>query len=333
MKILPALLLATAACYVSASAAENKATFVILPDTQTYFEQCPEVLESQIDWIVENHNDIDAVLQVGDLTQENYPAEWFLARKMMARIDSVGLPLSLNLGNHDIGSRPFQYSDTYKTDVANHYFPLSERAEKPYWGGNLHEGRIDAHYINVNAGGANWKIISLPFGPTDKELEWAGQIADKYPDSYIVLNTHAYLYCDSTLIDGKDSWKPTNYGYANDSLRGRPNDGDGIWEKFVSRHKNVIAVFCGHILKTGVGTRVGKGVNGNAVYEMLANFQRGVTGSKMGGEGYLRIATFHFDTKELEVKTYSPWLKRYHESPTHNFIFKNVAYPQYITHE
>ena len=65
MKILPALLLATAACCVSASAAENKATFVILPDTQTYFEQCPEVLESQIDWIVENHNDIDAVLQVG----------------------------------------------------------------------------------------------------------------------------------------------------------------------------------------------------------------------------------------------------------------------------
>lgn len=332
MKTLASLLLA-AVCFISATAAENEATFVILPDTQTYFEQCPEVFESQIDWIVENHDSIDAVIQVGDLTQENYPAEWYLAHRMMARIDSVGLPLSLNLGNHDIGSRPFKYSDTYNTDLANRYFPLSERSGKPYWGGNLHEGRIDAHYISVDAGGANWKIISLPFGPTDRELEWAGQIADSHPDSYIVLNTHAYLYCDSTLIDGKDYWKPTDYGYANDSLRGCPNNGDGIWEKFVSRHRNVIAVFCGHVLKSGVGTRVSKGVNGNMVYEMLANFQRGVDGSKMGGEGYLRIATFHFDTKELEVKTYSPWLKRYHASPAHNFIFKNVDFTSYITHE
>lgn len=28
--------------------------FVVLPDTQTYLEQCPEVFESQVDWLVAN---------------------------------------------------------------------------------------------------------------------------------------------------------------------------------------------------------------------------------------------------------------------------------------
>jgi len=58
-------------------------TFVVLPDTQTYLEQCPEVFESQVDWLVANRKKIDAVFQVGDLTQDNSPvgvyAESFLS--------------------------------------------------------------------------------------------------------------------------------------------------------------------------------------------------------------------------------------------------------------
>lgn len=310
--------------------AGDKARFVILPDTQTCMEECPEVMESQMDWIVENADSIDAVLQVGDLTQENYPAEWYLAHKFYERIHASGVPLSMALGNHDIGSRAFKCSDVYNTDNANRFFPLQEMEQRSYWGDNLYEGRIDAHYISVKAGGRDWKIISLPFGPSDKELEWAGKVADEHPESYIVLNTHAYLYCDSTLIDGEDEWRPTLYGYANDSIRGRANNGDGVWKKFVSRHRNVIAVFCGHVLHGGLGTRVATGKDGNKVYEMMANFQRWVTGSKMGGEGYLRIVEFDFDSGRIDVKTYSTWNKAYHPSPAQNFSFENVRFDDYL---
>ena len=31
-------------------------TFVVLPDTQTYLEQCPEVFDSQVDWLATNQS-------------------------------------------------------------------------------------------------------------------------------------------------------------------------------------------------------------------------------------------------------------------------------------
>lgn len=74
----------------------------------------------------------------------------------------------------------------------------------------------------------------------------------------------------------------------------------------------------------GVGTLVSTGANGNSVYQMLANFQRGVKDSRLGGEGYLRIVKFNRKTKEINVNTFSTWNKTYHPSPEHNFVFKNV---------
>src|SRR5690554_7843268 len=50
----------------------RKTVFVVLPDTQTYLESSPEVFESQVNWIVENKAEIDAVVHVGDLTQDNH---------------------------------------------------------------------------------------------------------------------------------------------------------------------------------------------------------------------------------------------------------------------
>lgn len=57
-------------------------TFVVLPDTQTYLEQCPEVFDSQVDWLVANRKKIDAVFQVGDLTQDNSPVDGHICRKL-----------------------------------------------------------------------------------------------------------------------------------------------------------------------------------------------------------------------------------------------------------
>ena len=64
---------------------------------------------------------------------------------------------------------------------------------------------------------------------------------------------------------------------------------------------------------------------------MLANFQRGVDGSQLGGEGYLRILTFVPAAGEIRVKTYSTWNKTYHPSPAHCFTFKEVNFDDYIS--
>ena len=55
-----------------------------------------------------------------------------------------------------------------------------------------------------------------------------------------------------------------------------------------------------------------------------------MTGSKMGGEGYLRIVEFDFDSGRIDVKTYSTWNKAYHPSPAQNFSFENVRFDDYL---
>ena len=315
--------------FTSCQAGRQVSTFVVLPDTQTYLEQCPEVFDSQIDWLLANSKKIDAVFQVGDLTQDNAPVEWSYMQKAFNRLDEVGITYSIAWGNHDIGSKPRQFSDVHNTVVANKYFPLSSYQRKKYWGGSADGKTLDNYYITFKSGGSNWLILNLEFGPSDEALSWADSIVTINPEKYVILNTHAYLYCDSTLLDEKDSWRPQQYGIGKEPGR-TVNDGQGIWEKLLSKHRNIIAVFCGHVLKSGVGTLVSTTEEGNRVYQMLANFQRGVINSKMGGEGYLRIVTFNRRTKEIDVKTYSTWNKAYHPSEHHNFKFRDVDYDGYL---
>ena len=97
------------AFFTSCITSGRVSTFVVLPDTQTYLEQCPEVFDSQVDWLVANRKKIDAVFQVGDLTQDNSPVEWAYMQKAFHRISQAGIPYSVVWGNNDIGSKPACY--------------------------------------------------------------------------------------------------------------------------------------------------------------------------------------------------------------------------------
>ncbi|GAB6008458.1 metallophosphatase [Bacteroidia bacterium] len=323
--LLVALLFFAVFCSCSSS---QKTVFVVLPDTQTYLESCPEVFKSQVDWILKNKNKIDAVIHVGDLTQDNHPTEWMLMSEYFSKIEKTGLPYTFSLGNHDLGSKPGKFSDVHNTSMANKYFPVKRFADKKYWGGSFNKDSVDNHYINISSGGIDWLIMSLEFGPSDDVLKWADEVISRNRNKAVIINTHAYLYSDSTWLDNSDWWRPQTYGIGKDSAR-TVNDGGQIWEKLVSKHSNILAVFCGHVLKSGVGTLISKGEAGNNVYQMLANFQRGVDGSENGGNGYLRIITFDRKKGEMDVKTYSTWENKYHPSSAHNFIFDTINIDQY----
>ncbi|QRX63071.1 metallophosphoesterase [Dysgonomonadaceae bacterium zrk40] len=309
--------------WVFISCRSHKALFVVLPDTQTYLEAYPEVLESQFNWISDNHNMIDALIHVGDLTQDNHPVEWMLLSRYFSDIEEIALPYTFSLGNHDMGSKPGLFADQHDTSLANRFFPVSRFKTKKEWGGSHDQMTIDNHYITLRAGGKEWLIMSLEFGPSDDVLDWANRVAEENRDKWIIVNTHAYLYSDSTLLDNGDWWRPQSYGIGKDTTR-TVNDGAQIWEKFASNHPNIVALFCGHVLNEGVGTLVSNGKQGNKVYQMLANYQRGVKGSEKGGNGYLRIVTFDRKKGTLEVKTYSTLEDKYHPSPVHNFIFTDL---------
>jgi hypothetical protein len=74
-------------------------------------------------------------------------------------------------------------------------------------------------------------------------------------------------------------------------------------------------VLCGHTAPNAQLTS--KGVNGNEVHQLLANFQ-----GEKGGQGYLRIMKFFPKENRIDVSTYSPVLNKYKNDPKNKFTLK-----------
>jgi len=288
-------------------------TVVALPDTQEYTAEinggAREIFTAQTQWIA-NHKDdsnIVFVLHEGDVTDGNSAPEWTNGRASMSLLDGV-VPYAITVGNHDglTGSQS-------QTALFNQFFPLSQFQNLPTFGGVFESNCMDNCYHLFSAGGVDWLLLSLEFGPRDSVLAWANQIATNYPDRRVVVLIHAHVYEDNTLIGSstKHIAAPTSYG--------RMNNGPDVWEKFLRHHANICAVFNGHSL--GAGRLVGAGDYGNQVFQMLADYQ----GDALGGGGYLRIVQFFPDQDKMSVKSYSPFLDSWLTDTNNQFSYTNLG--------
>jgi hypothetical protein len=303
----------------------HKARFVLLPDTQYYAEKFPDVLDSQIAWINRNAGDIQLVIQQGDLTQNNNDREWQIVQQNFRKLNNK-LPYVLAVGNHDMGSTDGKFADVRNTNLYNQYFPYSEMSQLPSFGGSFESGKTDNSYYTLQTGKVKWLVLSLEFGPRNSVLDWANTVVGQHPSHAVIVNTHSYMYSDSTRQGPGDSWRPQAYGIGKDTGRNAVNDGEQIWNKLVRKHPNIRFVFSGHILNSGVGTLISINDSGHYVYQMLANFQSEVKGSVRGGNGWLRILDMDFKKKTLQVRTYSPYINQYKEEPAHSFMIRNVTF-------
>lgn len=305
------------------TSAQNSFEFVVLPDTQTYMEEFPEVYKKQMEWIANREPRFAFVLHVGDITQNNSEEEWKVAKAGFSLLHGK-VPYNLALGNHDMGSGPGKFADTRNTKWANTFFPYGEYISNSNTIATFPEGTIDNSCAEYHLIGEKWLVFSLEFGPRNQTLDWANTIIKQHPQHKIILNTHAYLYDDSTLHDGEDWYLPQKYGVGKETGENAVNDGSQIWKKLIAPHKNSLLVFSGHILGSGVGTLVSKGIHGNMVYQMLANYQKNVKGFEKGDSGYLRIIKIDKKSQTISVQTYSPWLDKYLKHPDHEFVFTNA---------
>lgn len=286
---------------------EGSWTLVLLPDTQLYAQDHPEIFASQTRWIAENRDSrkIAFVLHEGDITNQNTPAQWGNARWAMSFLDGV-VPYALAPGNHDYG--PGGNASTRET-LMNAFFPVAIFEDLPTFGGVFEKDKLDNSYHLFSAGRRDWLAIALEWGPRDEVVEWANEVLHKYPKRTAMIVTHAYMYSDDTRYDHNSRpehhWNP--HAYPTAKLPGGVNDGQDLWDKLVSGHKNIAFVFSGHVLNDGVGRLSSKGVNGNVVHQLLANYQM----RPEGGEGYLRLVEFLPDGRTVQVKTYSPYLDKY----------------------
>ena len=311
------LLLSTISCSTSKSF-----KIAVLPDTQTYTRNYPDIFHSQTQWIVDHKKEISFVLHLGDITSNNIESQWEIASAAMSRLDGK-VPYVMTLGNHDIGPRN-KAAWTRDSRLFNTYFPYEKYSKSKHFGGAFEIGKMDNVWYTFRTGSVEWLVLALEFGPRDEVLKWAERVIQSNPNKKVIVNTHAYLYSDNVRMKEGYRWIPQSYGIGKNSGEGAVNHGQQMWEKLICKYPNIVFVFCGHVLNDGTGLLISKGNNGNNVCQMLSNYQQGVRGSENGGNGFLRIVEVNMKTNVVSVKTYSPYTNTFKTEPDQQFIIENL---------
>jgi Carboxypeptidase regulatory-like domain/Calcineurin-like phosphoesterase len=287
-------------------------TVVVLPDTQYYSESYPAILNSQMQWIVNNAPglNIQLVLGLGDIVNNGGSStQWTTADAAYKKLDAAHIPYIAPLGNHDYDANN-PSGRTSATHNFNHYFGPSRYTNATYWStsywrGSYPSGSNENFYGSVTINGQQYLIVALEFYPRDSSLSWAAQVIANNPGAQAILVTHAYEYFDNTRVSACNSFDAQYYGLGAD------NDGDAMWTKLVRQYKNVSLVLSGHEVRgagqDATGHRSDVGANGNLVNQILSNYQNMTN----GGNGYMRIMKFHPSSDTIDVLTYSPYLNSY----------------------
>src|SRR5579862_3140383 len=123
---------------VAASRDVASYSIVVLPDTQYYASNWPDIFAAQTRWIVENRalQGIAFVLHVGDIVDSDVPQQWEVAARSLRLLDGE-LPYVLAAGNHDYGN----LAD--RTGLFNAYFSPTHFAQYSWFQGTFEEGHAE----------------------------------------------------------------------------------------------------------------------------------------------------------------------------------------------
>ena len=297
-------------------------TIVALPDTQHY-DRHPELYHAQTEWIARNHEarNIVCCLHLGDLTNNNLPAQWELAAAAMARMDGK-VPYFMALGNHDYGERG---GCADRTTLFHEYFPLAKYNKHPSFGGvyDREPERLDNSFHLLKAGPHELIVLCLEFGPRKEVIRWANEVMEKHKNRPGILVTHAYMYHDDTRYEwakrGLEQAANPHYYKVATNFNDDVADGEELWNQLVSKH-HFIMTLNGHVTGDGLG-RLTSTVGERQTHQMLYNCQI----RPQGGDGWLRLIEGKADGRTFEVCDYSPSRGERNESPQNRFTLGKSA--------
>lgn len=299
-------------------------SFAVIGDTQTMNERDPEAMESIYDWLIANKDShkIKYVMGMGDITDDSTDQEWVNANKFISKLNGI-IPYSLARGNHDdwddfnrnlhngfyettvdgmMVSGDVELTDPKQPGLIPGKLPdgssgLVTREEDVPEGGTV-QGDLTNSYRTIEVNGTKYLIMTLDFAPNSQMLQWANDVIEAHPDHWVIATTHAYMYRDGTTISDEDCYPPTYYtGYTD------AQNGDDMWNKVFSKHKNVLLVLSGHDPWQHIVYRQDTGVNGNTVTQMLIDAQ--YTDLYIGSTAMVAMLYFSQDGKTMTVRFYS----------------------------
>jgi hypothetical protein len=288
----------------------------ILPDTQYYSRHAPSTFYGQTQFLANNKTNLNIkyVLHEGDVTKFNSTDQWQVAATAMNTLQNAGIGYSILPGNHD-----YEGNSANRNSYMLNYFPVSKLDDQPTFGGAY----SNSAYVNAacntyslfSAGGIDWLVLSLEWGPRDGVVDWADSLMKAYPNRQAMIVTHSYLDYDGTIMDHNNPLQegnPQDYDFA--SLPGGVNDGLEMWNK-LKDNPNLLFVFNGHSTAPGYtyGDHGEYGENdpegagaylastaddGHTVHQMIANYQN----MPNYGQGWLRLLEFQTNG-QVHVRT------------------------------
>ncbi|HSE48309.1 MAG TPA: Ig-like domain-containing protein [Terriglobales bacterium] len=277
----------------TAAQSSDDFSIVVLPDPQNYSQYYPQIFQQQTQWIADHRaeRNIQLVVGVGDMVNHwDSATEWQNADAAIKTLDGAQVPYLLAIGNHDYDNfNP----KTRGAAAFNTWFGPARYATSPVYRGN-YNGSNENFYATLTAGGTQYLLLVLEFYPRDAVLAWAESVLAQYPAAPVIVVTHSFMYVDDTRVDECDT---------NDMSVPDGNDPDRVWRSFVSQYENIFLVLSGHVSRKPQSKRLDAGKNGRLVMQTLQDWQDAAN----GGDGWLRIYTFHPATNTVDVQTYSPY--------------------------
>lgn len=270
-------------------AAEGEFTIIFLPDTQTIIKNYAGQVPDIFDWIIANAErlNIKAVVSLGDIIEYGTKEEDFVTLSAQyKRLQEAGIPAVATIGDHDYNSfatRDSTYYDKYFTSdmlYTNDEFKL---------GGYMSEDSIMNGYYYLTVDGEKYIIMNLEVQPQDETLAWANSVVENNPDCKVIVATHRYI--------ARPDCGYVEVGYKHG------NSGQQMWDKFVSKHKNITMVLCGHAESSGYYANYAEGENGNKVLQVNCDLQN--TDQSYKTVGAVLIGRFKNDGSQVSFNLYS----------------------------
>ena len=288
---------------------EYEYSFAVVGDTQYTTDRYPQQLSKIYDWILDKKDEkkIQHVFGLGDITDRDSKKEWETAYSAISKMDDK-ISYSLVRGNHD------------STKMFNKTFN-NEMYKKQFEG--FYSEYIDTSYMLFTVCETDYLFITLDYGASDEELQWAAEKIKMYPNHRVIITTHGYLNYDGTTLDSKDGSYPSDLNDKNDSPDKVYNTGEDMWNKLISKHANIFMVISGHIDYCDIVSSKREGIHGNTVVELLIDPQ--ALDSSGGAMGLVAMLYFSKDGSNFSLEYYSTIHDKYYSSKN-QFTIDEITY-------
>ena len=297
--------LAAVLVFSTICSAQGDFTIIALPDTQNEAQFFPDVLSTQTKWIAANQDRLNVrmVLGEGDIVNNFSDPEQQQSSDAAFRVlDNAGIPYLLAIGNHDYDGADPKHGRP--VTGFNRFFGPSRYAGKAYFRGNFPAGSNENFFGELDIGGKDFHFLILEFMPRPESVNWAESILQANPDKEVIVVTHSFTFVDNTRVDFCDT----------DDMPAGNSTGDDLWQT-LRKFPNVIMVLSGHLTNGQAAHRSDIADGGNLVNQIFANYQT----FPHGGDGWLRILTFHPAANTISVQTYSPSLNKFKTDERNQF--------------